>query len=482
MNKERIEQHIRVLLIDEQQDEFSLISDFAKVIVHPHIELSRCNDFSQAAQFIQQYAYDLYIINSYPDAQLALNLIKEAEENNHEQPFIVLIERNNEDVGGEAIAAGAMDYLVKSELNPEKLGRCIRYAVSRYKALQMLKANERKYRSVFKSSTDAIFLIDESFQFKDLNYATEELLESSREVLMNRGMMQFIEEEKKEELIKGLKSKKAIIKMPIELVSAKGTKRECLFSASLEDDDEGLYVQIIIHDITEMKKAERIILRQEKRSALDRMLEVLAHEVRNPLNNINLSVEQLSTDSLEPENKVFIDIITRNSNRIDSLITQLLNASRPTQIIEKKVALQDVIAETMAIANDRITLKKIQYLANLPKENVWIKADGEKLKIALLNIFINAIEAMGEGVGKLSVSLKRKDKEVELDIADNGCGICKDRLEHIFDPYFTGKRKGMGLGLSTTLNILQSHNANVDVESNLGEGTQFKITFPEYQP
>jgi signal transduction histidine kinase len=103
--------------------------------------------------------------------------------------------------------------------------------------------------------------------------------------------------------------------------------------------------------------------------------------------------------------------------------------------------------------------------------------DEEKIKLAFLNIIINAIEALEEGAGTLTIALSSDDAENFVKISDNGCGITEDNMQRLFEPYFTSKRNGMGLGLATTLNIIQSHNAHVDVQSKPGKGTSFTVAF-----
>jgi signal transduction histidine kinase len=105
-------------------------------------------------------------------------------------------------------------------------------------------------------------------------------------------------------------------------------------------------------------------------------------------------------------------------------------------------------------------------------------ANKEKLKIAFLNIVINAVEAMEPGVGTLYISIDTQKNVHTVVIRDNGCGIPEENISRLFEPYFTSKRNGMGLGLAATLNILQSHKANVDVSSVLKQGTTFTISFP----
>ena len=112
---------------------------------------------------------------------------------------------------------------------------------------------------------------------------------------------------------------------------------------------------------------------------------------------------------------------------------------------------------------------------NLP---CYIMANKEKLRIAFVNIIINAVEAMESGKGILAISIDKIKNIHMVSIKDNGCGIPEENLSGLFEPYFTSKRNGMGLGLAATLNILQSHKANIDVTSGLQAGTIFTIAFP----
>ena len=261
------------------------------------------------------------------------------------------------------------------------------------------------------------------------------------------------------------------------LKTQSGILKYCLLSLSEEQNAEGTYYQGIIHDISNLKKAEKATLRLEKRGVADRLVHVLAHEVRNPLNNINLSLEQLNPELQNTDSQIYVDIISRNSKRIEDLITELLNSSRPAQIIQQQVSLKNIIEDSIAAAKDRIILKKINLVTNYPETEIMILADAEKLKIALLNIIINAVEAIDQGTGKLEISMAIEEKQPKVIIKDNGCGISEENLSRLFEPYFTAKRNGMGLGLATTLNILQSHKADVEVQSKLNEGTSFIITF-----
>lgn len=474
----REDQKLRILIIDDDEDDFLLTSDYIRRIPSQELEIHWCHRYDDAYKFIAEDAYHLYLVDYLLGGNTGLELIKKCMAEGYDRPFILLTGKGNHQIDIEAMQAGAMDYLVKSELDTEKLGRAIRYAIERSKTIRALKANEKKYRNIFIWSADAVFLADKDLVFLDMNQATEVLLGLSRQVLLEKSFFEFVDEKDRERLKGELEESGSVINRELILVNGLGEKRHCIFSAGLEESLDKDYFQGIIHDITEMKKAELINLRMEKRDMADRLVQVLAHEVRNPLNNINLSVEQLAPEITNPDNKVFFDIIARNSRRIESLITELLNSSRPAQILESPVLLREIIDETLAAANDRITLKKINLEKVVPDEEMWVMADKEKFKIALLNIIINALEAMNPGEGILQVIVQRDKDQALLTIRDNGCGIPEENLRRLFEPYFTAKRNGMGLGLATTLNLLQSHRAGVEVDSKEGEGTVFRISIP----
>ena len=145
--------------------------------------------------------------------------------------------------------------------------------------------------------------------------------------------------------------------------------------------------------------------------------------------------------------------------------------------LEKKL-LQGILDETVSEALDRITLQKIKMQIKYDERPAYIIADKEKLKIAFLNIIINSIEAMEEEKGVLQIGVEFGKDMHTVTIADNGTGVNEENLSRLFEPYFTSKRNGMGLGLAATLNIIQSHKAQIEVNSMVNFGTKFTVSFP----
>jgi PAS domain S-box-containing protein len=375
---------------------------------------------------------------------------------------------------------GAVDYLVKTELTVEKMERCIRYALERAATLKAVKANERKYRSIFEKSKDVVFVTDYSLNFKDINEAVKGLLGYEKQDVLNMNLSTLIDQaQHKKFLQNALAHRNEVNDWEVVLDTKDGEKKYCILTLTPEDTNiENGYVQGIIHDITNLKKVEKATLQGEKLAAAGRLVRTIAHEVRNPLNNITLSIEQLQQDIKEDGPQLYMNIIQRNSKRISDLISELLNTSRPSENTLSKQILQNVLDDVIAASIDRLTLKHIKLQVSYPNGIQEIMADREKLKLALLNIVINAVEAMEEQTGLLSISLQPMNENTVVTIADNGSGISEENISRLFEPYFTQKRNGMGLGLTFTLNILQAHKATIEVSSQQSKGTTFTITFP----
>ena len=150
-------------------------------------------------------------------------------------------------------------------------------------------------------------------------------------------------------------------------------------------------------------------------------------------------------------------------------------------MIFEKYSIQDILEESLSDAMDRINLQEIKVNKDYAEEPLEIKADRSKLKIAFSNILINAIEAMEPHKGQLDIRIANGNGLATLTIKDNGKGIPKEFISKLFEPFFTLKKNGMGLGLSAAHSIIQSHNGTLQVESKLNMGTKFLINFDRYK-
>ena len=473
---------VKILIIDDDEDDFFITSDYLKQIRDYELQIDWCFRYVDAVKHLENRAYQMYFVDYRLGAKTGLDFLKEAMLHNCEEPIVLLTGKGNKDVDIEAMQMGATDYLIKTELTTDKLERCVRYAMERSSNLKALKANEKKYRSIFELSKDAVFTANSSLAFKDMNLATSALFGYDREELMNRSVYDLVDDDLDKRLLEKIMYEEGEINdFELEFVTKSGEKKTCMFSLIASADDQGSQYQGLVHDITNLKRAEKANLMVEKLGATGRLVRTLAHEVRNPLNNINMSVEQLIQSGSDPQGEepaLFLEIIQRNSKRIGNIITELLDSARPTELIFDRFNLQSVMDDSLSEALDRIRLQHVNMQIRYADEPCYIMANREKLKIAFLNIIINAVEAVPVETGELAITIDWSKENHVVTIRDNGCGIPEENISRLFEPYFTSKRNGMGLGLASTLNILQSHKASIDVVSGLNQGTTFTISFP----
>ena len=471
----------RILIIEDDQDDFLIIEACIKDIPEKEFRIDWCYDYNEALDRIARISYDIYFVDYLLGEKTGLELLHEAKAMGCEEPLILLTGIGNREVDVKAMTSGAVDFLVKSDINTEKLERCIRYALDRSAYLKALKSNERKFRSMFERSKDSVFLTGDDLVFRDVNSATCELFKYSKEEILRLSLYNlFARRDAAQQLRDKLNMSGEVEDLEVELLTRNKEKRNCILSISWETyPSGGRYIQGIIHDMTNLKRIERATFQIEKLRSTATLLRTLAHEVRNPLTNINLSVEQLKPEITGGDATIYLDIIARNCGRIDSLISELLDLSRPAEISLQRAGLQDIVNSTLVAASDRISLKNIKLELTYPDQPAFVMADHEKLKIALLNILINAVEAVPAQSGIITISIRKEGVHYRMYINDNGTGIPEENLSRIFEPYFTSKTNGFGLGLAATWNILQSHRAGIDVSSQLGEGTSFMLTFEE---
>ncbi|HEY4206044.1 MAG TPA: ATP-binding protein [Puia sp.] len=248
----------------------------------------------------------------------------------------------------------------------------------------------------------------------------------------------------------------------------------------IADEKVAGYQEQLKQQITELDQANKALIQMrsiEKFAATGRIARTIAHEVRNPLTNINLAVDHLRADiDGSSQYGVMLDLISRNSVRINQLITDLLNSTKFTELVYKKTSVNLLLDETMELAMDRIALHNITVIKYYGDDICDIAVDVERIKIAFLNLIVNAIEAMEPGMGILQLRTGSGDNKCIITITDNGPGIDMDAQSRIFEPYFTTKTKGTGLGLTNTQNIILNHNGHISIESAKGRGTVFTIT------
>lgn len=469
---------IKVLIVDDDEDDYFIIQNYLHEIQEKKFITEWCNTYDDAISKIRSKGYDIYFIDFLLGNQSGLELLQKATLFGCEEPIILLTGRGNKAIDIEAMKNGATDYLVKSELNPDKLERCIRYSLERNASLKSLKESEKKYKNLFASSKDAILITDVDLNFIEINRAATTLLHCGETDLKNKNLYHFLPlEEQRETISKAIAYRNNLTDFEIEIQSARDEAKCCIMSVSIEKKEDTELLHVIIHDITNLRNAEKVKLQSEKLAANERLIRILAHEVRNPLTNISLAADQLRLQLPQVPTAECVSIIKNNSKRINGLISELLNFAKPAELVLNTHTLQEILEESFLNVFDRLKLQNIKLVKQYVLQPCPILADKQKLTIAFSNLLINAIESMESNKGELSVKLEDSSNHYAVHIQDNGHGIPKEYLNRLSEPFFTMKRNGMGLGLASAYSIFLTHKASVEVKSEMNKGTQFSIKF-----
>ena len=238
-------------------------------------------------------------------------------------------------------------------------------------------------------------------------------------------------------------------------------------------------VLVRLSDPEAQRKINRELQTADRLSAISRISSGVAHEVKNPLNAILLHVEVARSKLSRGDTDVAeqMDIISREILRLDRVVRTFLDFTRPVELRMDNIPLQELVREVVDLARPQTDAANIQVSVLLEVEGVEVRVDRDLLKQAMLNVVVNAIQAMPEG-GELLFEATATEDTAELRISDSGAGISDDLRDKIFRLYFSTKQQGSGIGLAMTFRIVQLHDGTIDFTSEPGKGTTFLIRLP----
>jgi nitrogen fixation/metabolism regulation signal transduction histidine kinase len=222
----------------------------------------------------------------------------------------------------------------------------------------------------------------------------------------------------------------------------------------------------------------------ERRAMVAEMASSFAHEIRNPLNLINLTADHLSQQfppEREDRQKAYQELILglkTEVRHLNQMVNEFLNIGRPTRLKKNRIPLADLFEHIQGALKNQLASKGIT-LECPDLTGLWITADQEQMRLVLLNLLLNAIEAVPEN-GRIAVQVEQREsrREVLISIVDNGPGVAPDDLPRIFEPYFTKRQNGVGLGLALVRRIVEEHGGRIQVRNEPGGGARFEIALP----
>lgn len=240
---------------------------------------------------------------------------------------------------------------------------------------------------------------------------------------------------------------------------------------------------VLMEDVTDQRAQEVRLKRMESLASLTTLAASVAHEIKNPLGAISIHLQLierllsqkgcLSTEEVSP----YVGVIKEEIERLNRIVVDFLFAVRPINLEREELSVRELVEETLSLVGPELTQAGVRVDIRIPEDIPSLSLDRRYIKQALLNLIKNAVQAMPEG-GVLTVWAQLRDGRLALSFSDTGVGIPEHLKEKIFEPYFTTKETGSGLGLTLVYKIVQEHGGEIEVQSKEGKGTTFTLLFP----
>ena len=262
--------------------------------------------------------------------------------------------------------------------------------------------------------------------------------------------------------------------------SSEGPKRVNVSVQAIQEAGERIGALVTLRDLDSLESIGTQLRVSERLAALGRITAGVAHEVKNPLNSMRLWLENLkeslSLDGDGPSQQA-VQVLDKEIDRLDQVVKRFLDFTRPMDVRLEATQLADLLTEVLEIAKPQLQKANIQIEQLLPIDVPEVYVDRALLKQAVLNLVLNAAEAMPNG-GQLRLVLSRRGEMAEITVGDTGKGIPQENQQKIFQLFFTTRPGGSGIGLASTFRIVQLHNGSIDFTSEVGRGTTFRIELP----
>lgn len=243
----------------------------------------------------------------------------------------------------------------------------------------------------------------------------------------------------------------------------------------------------MVEKLREREALEKRLYEAEHLSRVGQLASGIAHEIRNPLNYISLAIDHLKAEMLPncgdkcAELEELTDKIKEEVRRANYMVVNFMNYGRPLKLRRSDVDYRELLSKVLPVLQSRLTEQHVIIDQHIPDDLQPLWMDGELFRNCILNFVSNAAQAMPEG-GTITLGARTDDTHVHLTFCDQGSGIAPEDLGKIFQPYFTTKDVGIGLGLAITERIIKEHDGTIDVQSSLGSGTTFIVSLPLQAP
>lgn len=351
------------------------------------------------------------------------------------------------------------------------------------KLWKQLFESEEKYRHLVEESPEAIVVRrTTSDRLTFINKTGIELLQAkSKSEIIGKSLFEFVHPEDHDiarRVMEALNNGEEVGTFEEKLITMEGEVLdvEVTIIPFFYENEPSLH--IMIRDVTELKKSREFIQQTEKLTVVGELAAGIAHEIRNPLTSLK-GFTQLLEFQIGNDND-YVDIMISEIDRINTIVSELLLLAKPNKVDFKSVNLLELLENIIILMNAQANLHgvEIMLLNNSLKNNLFVFGLENKIKQVLINVLKNGIEAMPNG-GEITIEVTIEGDQIILDLIDQGCGIPKDVLPKLGQPFYTTKEKGTGLGLMVCQSIIESHQGSFKIDSIENVGTTVSIRLPQ---
>jgi two-component system NtrC family sensor kinase len=345
---------------------------------------------------------------------------------------------------------------------------------------EQVKTSEERYRKLFESTGSSLAIVDSQSRLKLVNHAFENLSGFPRERLVNRMKLSaFFKDGKGDDNEILSRIKQAPQNWEAVFISKKGITRQVHVILTRIPGSPDTLVSLI--DMTRERDLERRLYKSEGLAAIGELSAGIAHEIRNPLVAILTSVSLLKEEArISEEGRQLLDVVKEESDHLASIVEDFLQFARPKKPVFEAEDVSQVARDAVKRCRDRDG-KGIEWQERYRDSLPPVPMDRHQIQQVITNLLLNGIDALGDG-GTLGIETgfadKKKKDHVLIRISDTGTGIPRKNLEKIFQPFFSTKEKGTGMGLAICRHIVEEHGGEIQVESEAGKGAVFSVLLP----
>jgi two-component system, sporulation sensor kinase E len=344
----------------------------------------------------------------------------------------------------------------------------------------LLEESRQQYRSLFEYSPDIVSMIDLKGNITNLNPQFEKITGYKRNDFIGRNLADLLPETHRHKKVLEQLAKVVENQCPhtfeLEVVHRNGQPLTFV-STSLPIIVNDQIAGIICNsrDVTELRQTEERLRRTDKLTVVGELSASVAHEIRNPLTSLKGLVQLLQME--DEKHQLYYQIMLDELNRINHIVSELLLLAKPQQIKFSEADLQMILYNVISLLKTEASLHNIQIEFEVHDQQAIIECEPNQLKQLFINIVKNAIEASSAG-DMVAISLQTSDNHVTVRVKDQGCGISKEFLERIGEPFYSSKEKGTGLGMTVSFKIVQSHHGTIKFNSEPDKGTEVTVRLP----